>query len=206
MATVPLSEKLRTEIKERATEPFTKIIAETEKLIATDWELGHQIRRAMTSPEEALRAETLWKANPIWTTKYASSVFLTDGADDKMLYTLDGVNQPYPVASWRNLHVDVQQHPMVRARMEQLQIPRLRAIIDRNALNATLDSIFEAVPTLQRAVEVLPSILEWVSDDVRAKYNAPHAKRSRERIDPATLRDSALSDEAKQAIARGKIK
>lgn len=199
MANVPLSQSLIAHINTEATKQFVQIITDTNNKILTDPELIDLIRQDLGTAKQRELANELWALNATWLNQYAV-VYIN--YKPKVTFNVNLRGGPVPGNSHTYQHNNVPAP--IRTRLDALFLPRQRAEADKAALERTLEQVLNNVPTLQRAVEVLPAILNWVPDDVRTKYYAPNPKREK-RKDFDALRTGAVTDEALQAIARARI-
>jgi hypothetical protein len=203
MATVGLSAKLCAQIIENATAPFLQAKTNTIKAIAEDDQL-YRLFCAALRPESEL--ETAQALPLIWTNKYNTQMNIYYKG---MCFKLVTTNRPCPVASWTESKFNFDEStedPKVyalRQRFLELYKPYERAVADEKELTYTLQNVFEECPNLNRALEVLPSIGNWIDSTTRQRLAHKLEPRAKRRT-AEEIKNSVLTPEALAAMARAR--
>lgn len=200
MGSVRMGTDLVRQIKANATAPFTKTINEELTRFGNDPKLIRMIRlqfaNGNTTIVDAIEAiESQPDANK-WFGYWQSTSTLIPGGH---CISFNGAIKDQHSFAWENAGRDAQQY--IEANRKLLD----RAATDRDNVTGLIDTIAEECTTLKQAEKVLPSILDWVPQEVLAKHRAPPTK-ARPKLDTDAVRASVLSQEAVSAINRARIK
>lgn len=206
MATVPHSRKTTDAIKENATAPFNKTMKEVTQRISEDDQLLRLINIDKAGIEQTDFAEKLYKLNPDWFFKHYSNISIhIDGRS----FAIECTKRPSTSKHGKNYLYNFNEPEKARGpvfqRFMTLYAPFKRALDDKNALELAIEAVVEATPNLQRAVEVMPALVNWMPDEVRKRYNAPAAPKAAKRASAEDIKASALTPEALAAMARARM-
>jgi len=209
MATVPHSRKITDAIIANAVAPFDTAMREVTQQITTDDTLLRCINIDQSNEEQTRLAEQLCAINPAWFSKnyiyiqiqFEGRTFQIDCdgrantavAHTTIVYNYDRTGAP------------LSKDTPVFARFNELYSLFKRANDDKHALSLAIETVVEATPNLQRAVEIMPALLNWFPDDVRKRYNAPKAAKAPRRASAEEVKAEAFTPEALAAMARARM-
>ncbi len=208
MATVPHSQRLTAEIKANATKPFDTAMAEVTRQIRDSHELCHLVRLALAPQNEVAMAEELHALNDSWMQNWYSNVTFIR---DRTGFGLDMSSTPLPRKMHQHTEYQfddpdvVAANPELFAKFMEYYKAYERAMIDKRHLEAAIENVIDATPTIQRAAEAMPNIINWLPDEARIRYNAVNPKRSNTRASAADIAADALTPEVLAAMARARM-
>lgn len=108
----------------------------------------------------------------------------------------------YPPASWGSdaPHTEIAESNIDFLQIVALLVAKREIEKERDGLATTIDGLLMKCSTLRQAIEVWPTVLNFIDDETRAQYNKPVKARLK-----AIKEELALTDDTKVALIKASM-
>lgn len=206
MANVPYSQTLKDAIIAEATKPFAAAKARVRTEMSQNKELQIMIFTEYTNAKQVQLALNLNELNTDWFAKYHAA----------MQYSLPELNiqadmtgRINPIPRYETYYPFsekcIGKHRASYAFAQTLAAEFYQAGADEVLLTTALNSIFENTTSLNKAIDAMPAIRDWRSDETKKRLTEVKLQTKRITKSADDVFSEAFSPEAKAAAMRAKI-